>query len=325
MPVIAALLAYAALLGFVGDRVLTRASWTAGHPRAALRAWHACAFTFLSSTAAALILTAHDLWEHAVVWLFHAGKPQVHAAYAGAWHIEGVADSAVFLLLLAATAVTALAAHRYLAVQRERDKTRLITDALGSRGAGGLADVHILDEAAPTAFCVPGSRGRDRIVVSRGTVDLLTEEQLAAAVAHERGHLRLAHHRMILAAEVVTAAVGWSGALRGYARQVQRLAEMAADDHAAAQHGSRTVASALLEMCTVAPSPGSSAALALSGPDPAERIRRLLAARPEPRRRLLPVLIACATVAVLALPAAMVLAPAFAVADTAHCGEHCPR
>ncbi|MGP4086085.1 M56 family metallopeptidase [Streptomyces sp. KR55] len=267
--------------GWPGDGSSNRASWTARHPRAALRAWHACAFTLLATVAATLVLTAHDLWEHAVVWLFHAGKPQVHAAYAGSWHIEGAADAAVLLLLLAATAVTALAAHRFFTVRRERDRARLITDALGSLGAGGLADVHILEDAAPTAFCVPGSRGRDRIVVSRGTVDLLTEEQLAAAVAHERGHLRLAHHRMILAAEVVTAAVGWSGALRGYAHQVRRLAEMAADDHAAAVHGPRTVASVLLEMCTVAPPAEGSEALALSGPDPAERIRRLLAARPE--------------------------------------------
>ncbi|WP_210577136.1 hypothetical protein [Streptomyces sp. GESEQ-4] len=81
----------------------------------------------------------------------------------------------------------------------------------------------------------------------------------------------------------------------------------------------------LLEMCSVAPSAEGSATLAMSGPDPAERIRRLLAARPGQGRRLLPVLIGCATAAVLVLPTVMVLGPAFAVADTAHCLERCPR
>jgi len=73
---------------------------------------------------------------------------------------------------------------------------------------------------------------------------------------------------------------------------------------------------------SAAPPPAT--ALALNGPDPAERIRRLLTARPAARRGVA-LLAGCATAAVLAVPAALVLAPAVAVADTAHCGQRCPR
>ncbi|MGP3684237.1 M56 family metallopeptidase [Streptomyces sp. IBSNAI002] len=318
-----ALLMYAAVLGVLGDRLLVRTPWAARHPRAALRAWHSCAVAFFASIAVALVVIAHDLWEHAVVWLFHAGKPQVHVAYGGVWHVEGIADAALLLLLLASATMGALAARRLVAARREEARVRLLADALGSDGLDGHDGVRVLEHDAPTAFCIPGGRHGSRIVVSRGALGTLTGNELAAAIAHERGHLHLGHHRKILLADVVTAAFGWCGMLRGYAHQVRRLSEMAADDHAAREHGRRAVATALLRMCTVAPGPVGPGALAMAGPDPAERIRRLIAGKAAPAGRLRRAAVACATAALIALPAAFALGPALLVADTAHCTGHC--
>ncbi|WP_433456279.1 hypothetical protein ACQPXS_35670 [Streptomyces sp. CA-142005] len=107
--------------------------------------------------------------------------------------------------------------------------------------------------------------------------------------------------------------------LRGYADQVRRLAEMAADDQAAHRHGRRAVAKALLEMSS-APGvgPGAPGLPAMTGADPAGRIRRLIGSTPRPASRSLSALMLVATLAVALLPVAVAMAPAALLADTAH-------
>ncbi|MFE2938825.1 M56 family metallopeptidase [Streptomyces sp. NPDC059255] len=322
MLVIGTLLLYAALLGVAGNRVLTRAAWVVHSPRTALRLWHTCAVTFLATVTCALVLTAHDLWEHAVVWLFHADKPQVHALYSGSWYADEIATGATVALLAAVSTVTVLAVRRMRISRHERDRHRLVADALAPYGTGPLRRVRVLEDPVPAAFCIPGSRHDARVVLTRGALSLLTPEQVSATVAHEQAHLRFRHHRVIVLAEVVTAAVGWSGALRDYAEQTRRLAEMAADDHAADTHGQRTLAAALLEMCT-APGDAGAGLPAMTGADPAERIRRLLAGQRSSAARALPLLAAGAAAALLMVPTTVSLAPAATIADTAHCPPRC--
>ncbi|MEV0774535.1 M56 family metallopeptidase [Streptomyces sp. NPDC050428] len=322
MLIIGALFLYAILVGVVGDRWLARAAWVARSPRTALYVWHTCTLTFLVTVASVLVLTAHDLWEHAVVWLFHADKPQVHAVYSGSWHIDAVADAATTLLLAAMVMTAVLAVRRIRDSRREQGRHRLVTDALAAYGPGPLRRVRILEDPVPAAFCIPGSRRDGRIVLTRGALALLTADQVAATVAHEQAHLRFRHHAAIVLANVATVAVGWSGALRNYAGQVRRLAEMAADDHAATEHGRRTLASALLEMCTV-PETGGGALPAMTGADPAERIRRLIAPAPSRTGRVPRALAAGAVTVLVAVPATLALAPAVMIADTAHCPPRC--
>lgn len=324
MLVITALLVHAVLLGGPAARLLARARWAIRFPQAALRCWYACALGLLASVAAALVLTAHDLWEHGMVWLFHADKPLIHAAYGGAWQVAGIAEAALLTLFLGAAALPALTLRRSLRLRREREQHRLTADAQGSYDhSGGDPRVRVLTHHAPTAFCIPGTRGGSRIVVTTGALDRLSAAELAATLDHERAHLRLRHHRAILTADVLTAALGWTGLLRGYADQVRRLAEMAADDQAALRHGRRTVASALLEMCTAAGPAGASGLPAMTGPDPAERIRRLITAPPPRTSTLVPALTLVATTAAFTPPAALALAPAVFLANTAHLTAAC--
>lgn len=325
MLVIAVLLGYAVLLGGPVDRALARAAWVIHSPRAALWAWHACAGAFLLAIAGVLVLTAHDVWEYVVVRTFHAAEAEIHAAYAGDWHVQLIADTALLLLLLTVGTLAAIAVRHARAAARERSRHRLVTDALAAPGQGGPDSVRVLDDPTPAAFCIPGSWKTARVVLTRGAVQLLSEEEIAATVAHERAHLRFRHHRTILLADVLHTAVGWSGALANHARQVRRLAEMAADDRAAERHGHRTVASALLEMCTAGGTGDydSSAVLPLTGPDPAERIRRLIGAHPGAAGRIPALLVAGAAAVALALPPTLALAPAAALAGTAHCAVAC--
>ncbi|EGX55175.1 hypothetical protein SZN_34212 [Streptomyces zinciresistens K42] len=321
MSVIVALLAYAFLLGGPLARRLAGARWVSRAPRTALRLWHAYALGLLASLTAALVLTAHDFWEHGVVWLFHAAKPRVHAAYGGAWQVRGLADAALLLLFLGAASLSVTAVRRSMRVRQERDRHRLTADAQGARdGAGEDPSVRVLTHAAPAAFCIPGGGSRSRIVVTTAARELLSPAQYAATLDHERAHLRMGHHRAILAAEVLTAALGWAGLLRPYAGQVRRLAEMAADDHAARKHGRRTVASALLEMCSVPNRAEPPRALAMTGPDAAERIRRLISSTAAATAPLMRVLTWALTAATIALPLALALGPALLLANTAHLG-----
>ena len=314
MLVIAALFLHAFLLGGPTARRLARARWVSGHPQAALRLWHACAAGLLVSATAALVLTAHDLWEHGVVWLFHADEPLVHAVYGGAWQARGIADAALLALFLGAVGLSLSAVRRSLRVSRERDRHRLTADAQGAQDCDeGDPSIRVLRHAA-------GSRSR--IVVTTAARDLLSPDQLAATLEHERAHLRLRHHRAILAADVLTAALGWTGLRRSYAAQVRRLAEMAADDRAAHKFGRRTLASALLAMCS-APVPtwsGEAGALAMTGADPAERIRRLIAAPSGAAGPLVRALVPAVTAAVLVLPVVLALGPAILLFNTAHSG-----
>ncbi|MEV7866876.1 M56 family metallopeptidase [Streptomyces sp. NPDC088124] len=322
MLVIGTLLLYAALLGVAGNRVLTRAAWVVHSPRTALCLWHTCAVTFLATIACVLVLTAHDVWEHAVVWLFHADEPQVHALYSGSWYADEIATGATVVLLAAVSSVTVLTVRRLRIFRHERNRHRLVADALAPYGTGPLRRVRVLEDPVPAAFCIPGSRHDARIVLTRGALSLLTPEQVSATVAHEQAHLSYRHHRVIVLADVVTAAVGWSGALRDYAEQTRRLAEMVADDHAADEHGQRTLAVALLEM-SAAPGNTIGSLPAMTGADPAERIRRLIAGRHCAADRALPLLAAGAAVALLMVPTTVSLAPAATVANTAHCPPRC--
>ncbi|WP_030611338.1 M56 family metallopeptidase [Streptomyces sclerotialus] len=320
MLVIAALFAYAVLLGGPVARLLTHARWVTRFPQAALRSWHACALSLLASVVGFLLLVAHDLWEHAMVWLFRADEPLIHDAYGGSWLVADIPRAALVVLFLGSVTLIGLTLRSLLRLRRERNRYRLTADALGEHVRIHDPDVRVLKHTDPAVFCIPGARDASRIVVTTAAMNMLSDPELAAALEHERAHLKYRHHRAFLVADVLTSAFGWSGLSRGYAQQVRRLAEMAADDQAAQRHGRRAVASALLEMCAVGPTATVSGLPAMTGTDPAERIRRLVKATPTHAKALAPALSSAVTAVVLALPVALALAPAALLAGTGHSG-----
>lgn len=208
---------------------------------------------------------------------------------------------------LAVLAVTVLLAARLLGVLalvtartlRGRRKHRDLLDVLATPWPAA-AGARVLDHPIPVAYCLPGPRAR--LVVSAGTLATLTETELAAVLAHERAHLRERHDLVVLPF------VAWGATARGVpgmtAAQVAvaALIEMRADDVAAAEAGSASLAGALRGVA------GAAEAATLT-PFTAAAARRL--ARVEnPPRPLPPVArfaVRIAALALIAVPTVLLL------------------
>jgi bla regulator protein blaR1 len=110
---------------------------------------------------------------------------------------------------------------------------------------------HVLDHAAPVAYCLPGRRSR--LVLSVGTLRALDPAQVVAVLAHERAHLRERHDLVVLPF------VAWGATapfVQGMVRAqiaVAALVEMRADDVAAAYTRPAELACALRTVGGAAP------------------------------------------------------------------------
>jgi Zn-dependent protease with chaperone function len=189
-----------------------------------------------------------------------------------------ILDVAVFGLTLMIGARLLVAVVRVgVANRRRRAHHRMLVDLLGlspdvmaARAGAHGRDLRVLEVAQPLAYCLPGVRRR--VVVSEGTLDSLTEEEVAAILSHERAHLR-ARHDLVL--EAFTAA---HAAFPRFVRSasaldaVQLLAELLADDAAVRVAGPAPLARALVA-CASGRAP--TGALAAGGAHTLLRVRRL--------------------------------------------------
>ena len=320
--------AYAGALGWLVDPWLARGDRSRHTPQAWLWVRHATAAGTVLALAAGGLLLAHDVWEHAVSWALHAEKALVHAVYEAPRESPNYRNAAVLLLVILVAALAVVSAKAGLARRRRMRDHRLII--AGARGLlpvpipGGCgrdetSGATVVPYAEPEVYCVPGRGGREEIVVTSGAVQRLSRQQLDAALAHEEAHLHRRHHAMVLAAEVCSRALTWTGALRHHAAAVRMLVEQAADDEAARRHGRLVVASALLAMSSSSPVPPPATGLPLTGTgDPSTRIRRLLSPRPAKTTRGGPLLLAGLSALLAGLPLLATVAPAVPLVGSVH-------
>lgn len=303
-----ALLGYAACAAWCAPALLAPLTGRGMSPRAGLAAWLAAMASVLASAALALefsLTTVAADWPRLTQTLCRsiAGDACTTAVYKSVSYQAGVAALAIAL-----TTGAAVAACRYgHRVQRSRRQTRAHAEAARIVGRDlNQTGAVVLDDPRPAAYCVAGRPAA--IVITSGALALLDTPQLRAVLAHERAHLAHGH------AALVTVTRGLAAAFpsvplfaRGHA-EVERLAEMSADDTAARSAGRSTLAAALLAIATGARYPvtghpvpaGGLAAAACAVPARVERMLR----PPSPAAAL-----AVAT-ALTALSALLALAPA---------------
>lgn len=233
--------------------------------------------------ALAALVTAGG-WTGSLALLAFTGVAQIpQVAAEGHWSAAALRDDDPVYLGVAATSALVLTAGLIslgiAAVSQTRHIVRARRECARLPGDTELA---VLDDDTPLAFALPGRPGR--IVVSRGMLKCLGDEERHALLMHERAHLRGKHH-VFKTVWRLTSAV--NPLLRPLARTGAFVLERWADEDAAAQTGDRVIVARAVGRAALAsagtPRP---AALAAAGGDVPQRVRALLG--PPPTRRRLP-------------------------------------
>ncbi|MGA0565936.1 M56 family metallopeptidase [Rathayibacter sp. KR2-224] len=222
-----ALLAFA--LAWPVPVALARAAWPRRMPGAALVLWQAIALAGGLSMIGALL----------VFGLIPFGEDLPHAAGSfGADILAGrLPPHANFFQMFALAGAVLLGVHLLLNLVRtswraERQRRhhvqllRLLSDPIPER-----PDMRLIDHAIPVAYCLPGAP-RATTVLSAGLLELLSDEELAAVVAHERAHVTQRHHVLLVAFSAWRSALPWFPIATRAFEAVGLLIELLADDQA---------------------------------------------------------------------------------------------
>lgn len=258
------------------------------------------------------------LFEAVTHWCWHTALPLVTSNLGLSGH--GVADVALLapVLALAASLVSGCVGL-WRAARSVSAWVRRTSIGPGPQQSVIVGEHDIVVAAA-------GLR-RPRVIVSAGALTSLDDEELAASLAHERGHIAHRHRFMVVTAEVSRSL---ARLLPGTRRAVAELLfhlERDADRWALERrHDPIALASAICKAAQPR-GVGGGALLALSGGAVTRRVRQLLEDTGTPRRRTrLDVLATGMVILVLGLSAALPSATLAGIAVAEHSGDtvrHC--
>lgn len=230
----------------------------------------------LSVLAAAVILTAipgSAVFNQVASWCWHAILPGAAA------HL-GIDGHRIVMLALGLPLVTLgfWALGHCVRIVRAHHVTRQILrdDALGQGPFGSVI------VGGGGVFVASAGLLRPKVVLSTGALAQLDDEELAAGVAHERGHI-VRHHRWILVAAEVCRSVGrFLPGNRFALEQLRAGVERDADDWAVSRTSNPlALASAICKAASVPPGP---VVTALGGSGTVARVDRLIEiGQPPPR------------------------------------------
>ena len=279
MNVLPALLVLGLLLATVGSRLLARARWVEREPVLALWAWQCLVAAVLLCCGLSMLLTGAVAWPEAGRLLFLGAPHGVEAAYrlpfARPWAIAGTLLLGYGGLRTGQALGAEVRSARALRRRRQRELTARAPElppGLELRPLSGERLV-VLENAKPRAWSLPGPDAR--LVVTTGALTRLSDRELAAALAHETGHVRARHHWLMQCAEALNTGFPGARVFGLFRSQVGRLVELAADDSAARRHGRLATAIALVEL-NADHSPSCPAPLA----EVPRRVDRLLTGEP---------------------------------------------
>jgi hypothetical protein len=154
--------------------------------------------------------------------------------------------AAWILLALALIGAAAIAGAGWAVVHQRSAHRRFLTRL---EVVGHLSDhpsVHVIADPRPQAFCA--GYARPRVYISQAALDLLSEDELDAVLAHEHHHRRVRDPLRLACGRILSQALFFVPALRALFRRYAELAELNADGAAvrAGAGGRAALASALL-------------------------------------------------------------------------------
>ncbi|GIH73408.1 M56 family metallopeptidase [Sphaerimonospora thailandensis] len=261
----AAVLAALATACVLAAEALIRARWTWHAPRTAILLWQSVGVTWGLATTGALLAYALEPYGRGVVH----GLAGVLTTFSYGVHdlrdlvrLTALVAGLALLALLVALPLTA-GAQTLRARRRHRELLSLI-----ARDEPAVPGVRVVDFPGAAAYCLPGLRSE--VVISNGTLSLLSPDELHAVLAHESAHVRERHDLVLLPFAALRRALPWSRLIRDAQASVELLIEMAADDRARRQCSPRRLATALLRFGTAtATLPTPDGALGTLGGTPA--------------------------------------------------------
>ncbi len=288
-----------ALFGPAGT-LLARARWTTRAPRAGVVLWQAIGLAgALAAIGAGLSVTVAPFRVGLPIGVLDlvrqglSGHPLRGLGLEGALGLTLATD--VTGVLVGGLVVTAI---RTL---RNRARHRLLLDLVSHREPI-VPGAEFLEDPRAAAYCVPGLRSR--IVVSTGTLAVMSRSELGAVMAHEEGHVRGHHGIVMLPFASMDHLLGWLPYAHLARRHVGALLEMAADDHALRAHDRRSLVGALLHMTGDGPVPACGLAAGVVAV--ATRVDRILA---DTRSRPVAFAMLGAAAAIVAAPLTPLLVP----------------
>ncbi len=253
----------------VAPRPLASANWATRSPRAGLLAWYALGAAGLLSllgTGLSMAFVHHDTSLRTAMRAFLSGVCHHHLlASLGVREAVGLTLATDVALVVLGGLVTTSAST----VLRRR-RHRMVLNVISTSAPGA----EVLEHPAIAAYCLPGRR--PRIVVSRGTIDLLDPAELGAVLAHERGHAEGHHGLVLLPFASLLQVLSFLPYAALAPRATALLVELAADDAAARTSDRHTLASALLSMATAGTNRAPRCALGASEAAVGLRVHRLL-------------------------------------------------
>lgn len=304
-PSTAAALALAVLavaLAWPVPQALARARWPERSPRTGLLLWQAVGLAGgVAAVGAGLALGLAPLADSAVGGLGALVRQT----------LDGEPLSGLGPLQLLGLAWAAGLAGRLLwvlarsgvATARTRRRHRALVDLVATPWPT-LGGARVLDHDSAVAYCLPGLR--PRVVVSAGTLAVLSPAELAAVLAHERAHAAERHDLVVSPFVALGATLPVLPTVRWAQESVAQLVEMLADDQARRDHDPRALASALVRVGARAAAPEGSLAVAESAV--VARVRRLLDP-PDPAPLPVRAVALLAGVWLLVLPVLLLTAP----------------
>lgn len=237
------------------------AKWTWYAPRAAILLWQSVGVTWGLATTGALLAYALEPYGKGVVHGLAGLVTGFGYGVHGPRDLIRLAALVTGLTLLAILVALPLAAGAQTLRARRRHRELL---ALIARDEPAIPGVRVVDFPGAAAYCLPGLRSQ--VVISNGTLRLLSPDELDAVLAHESAHVRERHDLVLLPFAALRRALPWSKLIRDAQASVELLIEMAADDRARRHCSPKRLATALLRFGTAPTLPTPQGAMGSLGP-----------------------------------------------------------
>lgn len=275
------LLIIAAATAVAMPRVLVSAEWVRRSPRLGIAAWLAT-LTAVTVGAGGALLAWIAPWQGPHAFVCRLWHWCTDAADGG----HGLAGQMLLsVAVLAAAALSARLAASGVTVARSaairRSHHRYLLSMVGTFAPQW--DATVIDDPRPAAYMLAGSLRQ--IVLTRGAVEALSSDEIAAVIAHERAHAAGRHDLLIDGARLLWTAFPRVGVFATARTHLTRLIEIRADDIATAHRDPLCLARALVIMAAMTAKTPGQPVLAATGGDAMQRLDRLLSP-PPPLTRL---------------------------------------